>query len=472
MAAVLLAAVLAADALGATRDVAADDIDDARARGGAGVASRLDALATWCNELRLLGFRDRVLRQLLVFAPENLRARSLLKYSRVKGGGWVQSPDYREPADWNRGLLPHAEKRFAEALAPYRDAVLGAISAHPELPSARREEAVERLVDMLPNDVQLRKSRGDVEREGQSGQWVLPETVEGEKTRATRRKQVEAHEPRARADVGDDRDALALGWKAAVRSRHRRVQGSVDREEVADALVAMDVADALCRDVLGGESPAKGPAVTIIVGTREEARRIVEQDPLDTESKSIFDEVGGLPLRVGPYLSYYGTEEFRRLGGVRNVVAGHLRTHFHGRDRGWLSEGVGQRIVWYVAAAHGPWFVNVAGADRGGARDDEEGDAVDYEAGWIPAAAAVLERDGPPRLATLLTKRLNAMHEPDVAVAYALGAFLLEGRPESFAKFARATMEGDDAEAMVEQALGADVAALSWRLRRWCIEYR
>jgi len=264
-----------------------------------------------------LGFRDRALKQLLLFAPENPRARSLLKYSRAKGGGWVQSPDYREPSDWSRGLVPHAEKRLLEALGPYRDAVLGALAAHPELPSARREEAMERLVDMLPNDAELRKSRGDVERDGQ---WVLPETVEGEKTRATRRKQVEDHEPRARADVEDDPKARANGWRAAVRSKHRSVQGSGDREEVTDALVAMEVADALCRDVFG-DAPPKGPAVTLLVRSLEEARRVIEQDPLDKEALRIFDQVGGQPLRNGTYLSYYETSEFRRLGGVRNVAA-------------------------------------------------------------------------------------------------------------------------------------------------------
>jgi hypothetical protein len=450
------------------RPAAADGLDDAIAKARSAEVGRLESIAAWTQSEHLSGFRHRVYRILLELAPDHAAARSALKYKRAsKKDPWVQSPDYAEPPDWNQGKLPEGEQRLADALGKYRDDVIAALDASPDTTSARREETLSELVDLMPQDATLRSSLGHVQHDGV---WVLPETVTGDKRRADLVAVARSLVSEARKNVGVDRKAVEIGWTYGYRSPYRSVSGDADPEASSDGIALMDAADRFCPRLFGGSTDPAGPRRVYSLQGPDDARSFVE---LHAEYKSVLstlDLVGGLTLPDGAVLEYFRDARLRRTVGLRKVLSARLDDAFPGTERGWISEGVGQRIVWYLAGEHGPAYVHIEGTDRSRREGAEDDTLPEDPAEWFSAAARVLGRDGPKRLAAVLTMRLNAMRASDALVAHGLAAYLLEARHESFTPFLKASVSSDDGEAVVHQALDADVAMLSWRLHRWLLE--
>jgi hypothetical protein len=149
------------------------------------------------------------------------------------------------------------------------------------------------------------------------------------------------------------------------------------------------------------------------------------------------------------------------------VVNSGLRRLFRGHKRGWITMGVGGRMTWHLLRRHGPGFAHYGSTDQREKPGDGE-TLPDNPKAWIPAAAAVLKRDGARRLTALLTMKLGAMKAGDKLIAYGLAAYLLEGRSKDFVPFTLACAKRHDVDAVVKETLGYnDVAALSRALRRW-----
>src|SRR5436190_1953110 len=210
------ALLLAVLSLGAVerRALAAPAVDLLAAPRKALVA-RLESLATWCDSNRLPGERDRTFKRILLVDSEHARSRGMLKYKKVeKSDRWVQK-DYKEPSDWNRGLLPDAKKRRIDAVQLFRSEAKQSFDAAGVPPEdGRREEAVELSIDLAPDDAGFRSERGDVEVEGA---WVLAETIESRKRRVEFSKALAAMQP---APVKSIATAIAAGWNGAAATAH------------------------------------------------------------------------------------------------------------------------------------------------------------------------------------------------------------------------------------------------------------
>lgn len=464
---VLVLAAFVVVMLGAPSPAGAD-LDADIAKADKRLVSHLMAVTKWAAGKRINGFRHDVFRLILQVDPDHKRARGVLGYKRQgRDGPWVRKKEYKEPANWGTGFLAKAKERLQGGLERWRDDLFDALEADPAPEAERHDLVLERLLDLLPQDAAVRERCGHVQHEGR---WVLPETAAALPRRAELRALAPALAREKARQAVVDPEPIGNGWKSAWKTKSRRVYGAIRIQETRSIITAMDVADAVCTKILGPSKKVRGPKQTIILTSRKEARRIVAREPEWRSALKDVEHVRGLILPTGEYLVYRSDAKNRLLGPVRQVVDSGLDRRFRGKARGWISEGIGQRITWYVTGHHGPNFVSLNRTERL-TGTEETVELPDDPRAWPAAAAAVLAHEGGARIAALLTKRLNAMTAADVLAAYGLAAYLMEARPESFLRFTEATAKGHDAQAIIRETLGADHAAmLARRLRRWLLE--
>jgi hypothetical protein len=456
----------------AANDAGADALDDRVAVAKTAFVARLDDVASWCDTQRVFAVRDGVFRRILLLAPDHARARAALKYRRESKAGpsgpWVQASDYKEPIDWNKGLVPEAKQRLADAGAAYRQSVMDALSqAEKEgaIKPARRDEAIERLVDVMPDDAELRRTHGDVESKGR---WVLPETVDAVARRLELRAAVE-RSAEAAAPITPDVKSVASGWTFAFAVGGRSVRGTVGSAEGATAAKTVRAVEAFCAEVLALKDPPKRPRAIVLVADRGQAKKFLRERSADAETLATVDHVSSLWTKDSDLVIFNTDAEERRESVVRQLIDVYLDVRTVGVTRGWVSEGVGQRLMWHFLGRHGMPFLAFEGTDR----PTDERDAAPLPARgspWLRAAYEATDRGGPAGFRLLFTRALNAFHSADALMAYGLGAYLLEARPDSFVSFLQAagTLEGPDE--VCQSALNVDADVLYWRVRRWLSE--
>jgi hypothetical protein len=457
------AALLLGALLPAARAAAEGTLDGRLAEARDAYVKALERAASWASENQVLLERDATYALILRVAPDHARARAGLKYVReAKGGRWRQK-DYVAPKNWNKGLVATAQKKRAEAFAPYRDAVLAALEDGAGPKPGKKAEVLEGLIDLAPDDPALREPRGDVERDGH---WYLPETIDG----IARREAFRALKKRVRAELPEPAaDPAGKNWPGALTTGPFTVW-STKADEVRPYVVLMETAHRFLKGALPGEVKEKVGMRYILVQDRDTARKwLSEQGPEYADARRDVEHYGSIHLPTGSVLCYLKDPQWRRISCLRQVVSRIFDHSSRGdRDRGWILEGLEQRLCWHIDAAHGNPFGQTGHSD--GPREDAGEGMPDTEADWIGAAARALTEDPVPRFRMLLTRRLNAMEVPDSLAAYALGAFLLEGRPESLGPLVKASMTMDDADKQAEAAFGVDATTLAWRVRRFAME--
>ncbi|MBL9088246.1 MAG: hypothetical protein JNM10_13985 [Planctomycetia bacterium] len=427
--------------------------------------SRLSDAATWCDRQRLFGSRDRVFARILALEPDHARARAGLKFSRDAGGRWVRRTPYTAPPDWNRGLVAQADEKIAAALAGYRDAVTASV-AGDDVPLARRELALDALVDLLPDDRVVRELRGDVL---DGGTWKMQESVDG----ARRRAELRAEAVAARRAFSARRPADGTGgWTSGLVASGIRLYSTLHATVVEDVLRDTVVADAVARAALVTPPDAGAPVrVLYVLDDREQALAFIARDAKNpAQAVAEARLVSGFWLDGESYVAYHADPVWRARACPRVAVDGELRRAFPRAVGGFVVEGVGQRLGYLALDAHGPPFVTIEGTDRPGADEDESEPLPKNPREWMPRAARVLQADGGRRLAVVLSARLNAMTPANVLAAYALAAYLLEARPDTLKPLVDALVESADAAKVVEDVLGGDLASLAVRVRRYALE--
>jgi hypothetical protein len=324
-AAAALAAILAVEA--ATPPAAGDAPSDVITAEKRGLVARLESLATWCDGQKIAGERDRVFRVILTLDPEHVRARSVLKFTRAKKGApWVQAADYKEPPDWNKGNLPEAARRRAEAALAFRDGALAALSAGgAEVPSGKHEELVETAIDVAPGDGKLRRERGDVQ---EGDRWVLVETADARKRRAEIGKAV----ARARSLSLTERPAeqrTERKWPAAFSTDDFWVAGTVPQAECRLVIRSLETGRRFLADQLGaveGEEPY--PRRVYLFDDAEVAKSWVGANPDFREFRRLMDQVGGGALSRQEFVAYYHDADVRIAAALSAAVSDAMTNRF------------------------------------------------------------------------------------------------------------------------------------------------
>ena len=410
---------------------------------------------------KAVGFQHDVCDVILALDPEHAWARGILKYKRRKGV-WHRHR-YKRPPDWNTAAAEEGRRKLEALLTGYKDRVLRALAAGP-VDGERKRAVLVSLVRLLPKDAQLNQALGRVPFEGR---WVHPET----KAAATRRQALLALAKDARREALDDLTSFAheKGWPAAWASLQYRVVGRIPDDVARSACLLMEVASEVCEAVLGESERHRGPKTTYLFTSRADARAFVEGKAKWRKKLDELDHFAAFWLSATERIAYWDAVEETRLSCPRSVVTWALARTFKGHKRGWVTEGISQRLCWYATGNHSPSYGHREQTDtkhaEGATLPERPGD-------WIPAARRLLEDQGASALTGVLTRRLNAMRGEDVLVAYALAAYLIEARPQQFHDFVAASAKRHDVASYVKETLGApSVEALVDRLVDWLAEY-
>lgn len=459
--------VLLAVVAGGPRRAAAGDDGVAAARRMAIV--KLEALASSCDGQRNYGTRDFVFERILRLEPDHARARAALKYAReTPSDPWTRKKPYQRPADWNQGLAAQAAGKVAAALAGYRDAVLGSVD-EPGVPPARREAALEALVELLPDDEGLHERRGDV-RDG--ARWVLPETLTARKRRA----ELAEVAAKAKAEMPPLADTVETQptWRTALFAGQLRLWSTQSAERSYEVLTDCLVARAATRHAIG--LPAdRLPGVEqiyVVVGLKAaiEVINLSVRDPALRAAKlAEAPQVAAVWLR-GAFLDYDLYLDTCRARCARAVSNGEVKDRFTNHEGMFLAECIGQRLVRLSLGVHSPSVIIVKGTELPDASGAPRAAYPKDPKAWLPQAAELLAKDGERLLTTVLTARLNAVGVEHALVGYALAAYLLEGRPDLFERFVDTLERTSDPAKTVAEVLSADVPSLVTRLRRFCLE--
>ncbi|MHC5010059.1 MAG: hypothetical protein ACYTG6_03795, partial [Planctomycetota bacterium] len=184
----------------------ADDFEAAELR--ADLVGSLEELTHWARSKRLYGKRDDTYALILEVDPEHVGARHALDYERAEDGTWVQNPRFKRGTNWSRRELENYDRRLAEILERHGAALLAvadeAVSADALAQAVKEIEAAlalgtdceavlqglrrtmlryaealrpdgsfeariaarRALLDRFPDDEEVRRTVGDVLREG------------------------------------------------------------------------------------------------------------------------------------------------------------------------------------------------------------------------------------------------------------------------------------------------------------------
>ncbi len=445
----------------------ADALDDRLATANTQALRGLEEAATFAMSNRMLGARHRTLRRILILAPDHAAARATLEFARAKKDGpWTQSKKYREPADWNKDALPEFERRLSSVLTAYRNDALVAVEDAGEDAGARKRVLIEQLAILLPDDEVVHKARGDVRL---GGSWVMPETARAIERRRELRALASDAMGRSKPSVADAK-LVGDGWPVAFRSASVVGASTLDGRSCQRAVDLCEGLRPFFTRIFDSPGEPAGLGVFYLLTNATEAADFFERgDESAAWARLRAAGVSGGYLRNGVYVNW-GDDSTRAVEAVvRQAVDIAMHARFKSYERGWISEGVGRVLCWNFARIYGPSFVSI-GHTLGKNKDDDIDVVARPKGDWLPVARDALRTLPLHRFAGLLTIRLTAMSTLESVLAYALGAYLLEGRPEKAAAFIDASVASDDAEKVVGTALGISVEELFGRVRRWTEE--
>ena len=440
----------------------------------AALVPRLWELAEWCKDWRLYRQRDLLSRLVLEVEPDHKGARKALKYNR-QGDEWVQSRSYRLPRSHARDehVAEYAE-RLAGALDPYKARVFRALERDSRLlaPGAR-ERTLRKLLILEPNDVALRTVLGERQH---AGRWVLEETaVAAEGGRAVAALAEAAYEdvdrPESDAPTKGERK-LGVHWRSTLKTPGVRVLGTTPRKEVDETARVTEAVAGLFQRVFGhGQPHRRGYTIFLVQGGDEREALLANMPGLPDATKGLLRQAGGGWLGSGNRLGEWDVNPARRLDGAARQTLGTLLMDAYGIDgrHGWAWEGIGLYRVYHMAGTRLTYFFGRSGYSSN--RKTTLWPTMQApETRWLAAARGLLQRDNAPGLEFLLGRDVDTMRDEDILVAYAVAAYLLEGRPDDAPVILRRIGAGEHPVLVFEDVTGESLPDLELRLRRWLDE--
>ena len=360
-----------------------------------------------------------------------------------------------------------ARKRGSDlyASAGYREAVTAVLDASPDLASSRREELLERVVDLMPDDEELRKSRGDV-RDG--SRWVLAETVEARQRRKAIAEEVRAAF-RGAESLRPHTSGLSDGWAWACDVGPRVVTGDTPIEEGQRAAQVAAATEAFLKGLLGlKDGTARGRSLYVFADPAT-GRKWVRKNEHDPDALPGLDDVSSLWLKNGDLIILGKTRDDRINSIAQQLTDATLKLATSRESLAWVTQGTTQRLLWRLLGQHGRPFVVFEGTDRPDDAIDRTA-LPDRDASWDRAAFAAYDRAHVADFRSLFTRAINAFRPSDVLLAYGLSAYLLEARPEQFVEFLQAASTLSGADEVCQSVFRLDADVLYWRVRRWLSE--
>ncbi len=450
--------------------------EEGRAAAVATLVTDLAELADWCNGQSLFLERNTIYELLLEFDPDHDRARKMLKYRRNRDGQWERSDTYREPTNRGEDGLDEVAARRAAIGRRFSDTLHGLLSRYRDDVDRSDRQRVERDVLRVDSaDPVTRASRGEVPA---GDAWLLAETVRGQTRRVELRRFVaealaNAPEPQD-SPVGPAEAELGVEWAHVVDTEAVRVLGTGERAEVVRVARINHAVGDVFRAALDSSTKHYAGYTIYLLGDEAEKRAFLERHPAVTpENRDYLMSLVGTGIPGTANVVQWQADPLARVDGiVRHTFGGFLRDSYGiSVEHGWVWEGVGIYLTWRVLGTRLTWYVQP--------EDYELDGGVSLRpllhvpgANWTDEAYKMLRSKKRPDLRDVLGRTVSELRVQDMLYAYAVAAYLLEGRPGEAPGLLRRIGEGQEPEVAFEEALGIDLDELPDRIVRWLSERR
>lgn len=453
-----------------------DTYEAKRAAAVEDVVDELDDLATWCKRKRLYLARDQAYESILEWDADHPEAREALGYKQRADGSWYRAKPYRAPRDRDPELLPEvAEKRSAIA-SGFRDRILALLEEFDDsLSSTRRDEELEKLLVLDPDDAEVRALLGQVLSE-EDGAWVMPETARSLERRTFIRRfaheRMKAAPEPTTAAIDAEENEFGVEWSAGVENDRVRVLCTGAEGEAKRIAQAVYASQDVFHELLDPEARIPfGYSLYVLTRTPSERDAFVAGHPaLRDADQEFLRQLSGTWLGGSTaFVSWARSEESRRDGLVRQSI-GRMMAASYGvsTEQGWMWEGFGIYLTYYLLGTRLTWFVQPADYGSGGVDLSER--LSGENANWLGEARRMLTRDNPPNVAFIFGRNVNQMDPSDMVLSYAVAAFLLEAHGDSVHEILTAIGRERGASEVFDEVLGLDPPAFQKRLRDWLVE--
>jgi hypothetical protein len=446
----------------------ADELGPARQQ----AVTDLEGFVEWTGTVKLYLERDRAWEAILVFAPEHEAAHKGLKHQKNRDGSWKVPEKRAESKNFGKEpQLAECAKRRAEIAAKYRAALVTVLDKHkPAL--AVRTQLVAALLAIDPEDAESRALNGEARR---GEVWVLAESEKGREKRAEFRTLVKELVTAVGTPVAGEARAsenkLGVEWTACVSTPQVRVLTSGDVAEARNVAIQCSAAVKLFARLSGAPSGAPGVVDMYLLTTPAARDAFVGAWPgWSAEERKVVRTWAGTGLPGEIHHARWDEDAPRRLDGAVRHMLGLLTLANFGFDHqgcAWAWEGFGLYLTRELVGTHYTWYST--GPTSGDAETKELlGKLMMGDSNWMNEAQQRFKRGRGTKVEELCTRKIDAFGVDDLLTAYALAAYLLEGRPEAVSTIYKAL--ASDSRKALETALALTPQELDARLLRWLSE--
>lgn len=439
-------------------------------------AEELDALASECHKRKLFAWRNEAAERILIFQPDHKQARRWLKY-RIKDGAWTRAAykpprNLKAPSGELGGARSAVSRRFAEGALTLLETHAG------EVGDAQRQSFLRVIGKCAPGREEVHAALGEVRTP--EGSWVLRESLDARAARERIRglvKEALAEAPLpAEARPQREDNALRLGWNAIYEAPLARVLGTVEKPELLEALRRVTASDAVFAGVFGPAKKRPPQLSLYLLAGSSDKQAVLKNHPAANDAYRAWAkrlQSSWLPKTF--HIWIHAPDPQLRLEWCSRQAMGHqLSRRFGIRGApGWAFEGCGLYLSGLIANQRRTFFVKRTQYGESGTRKDDLWSRLrEKDTDWRDEARTLLASKQAPDLRLLLGKKLNAMNTEDMLAAFALCAFLLEGRGKEAPKLLHAVGKGKQDSIEVLSKVGLDPVTLEIKLRRWLEETR
>jgi hypothetical protein len=441
----------------------AEDFEAARKKVRRQLAEGLYATGKWCHKKKWYEERDRLYGEAVEADPDHLKARKALGFERRRDGTWERRevPELER----NRGRVDFEaiEERAAGVLEDWCEETHELLVEFSDTATKEQRDAeYELILERFPEDEVAHKALGHVP--GWKGRpWVSVEI----RASYDRRKELKALVAKERKTGSAMEDLEPRGfeqglvWEAAGKNARARAFSRIGKEDVRVALEMAYAAQSLINDGCGIDVQLPEGLTFYLV---EDNAQLVEVAVAHPESPAEgLETVGSFWLDWRSMVTWGEGTALRADAVARQTVSWLLRHKFKlSPKQGWAWEGLGLYLSFRVSGTRLRFFVRESDYTGG---PDRATDLRDPNSNWLRLAKGVLEEQ-PPKMDFLLGKDVNGLTERDLLVAYALGAYLVEGHREKLPRILTRIVN-EPATKVLEEELGKDPEALTKELRKW-----
>lgn len=435
--------------------------------------TNLQNLAAWCSDQSLLQERERVLRGVLEFDPENFAARKGLRYVQGSGGKWLD-PAPHDTRNRNARALEELPKQRQKTVEAYRVAMVALMERMPCDAATRRAIHHEILLGD-PDDAYVHASLGEVK---DGDEWVLVETKNGKKRRA----EIKSLASKALADVAPARPTnpnelekqLGVTFTVKLATPDVRVLGTGMADECERSAKNATAVGPFLRGVFGFPTKHQPDYTIYLLANENEQTLFLANLPgLNPSFRDFLQIVVGASIPGQPRVVSWAREVEARVDAAsRHTVNDFLDRSFGlTMNQGWAWEGFGLYLNREICGSRRTWFIQVAG---GGKHDALRKRLMTNETNWMNESLTLLGSAEHPHLASMLECDVNRLTLEDMLYAYAFSAYLIEGRSTSevtdlLSRVGRRREKSPDA---VQAVLRLDLAEVEARVYQWLSERR